>query len=222
MTDAVKIYHNPRCSKSRDTLSLLKSNGVDPEVVMYLETPPDAAALMALPQHAATGAKLVWESADMIWTALGDSSRDYNWYSKRLTLSGVISGTVLYWMNDESEGRAASWEFLDRRIAEVMQIEKIKGRVTGLPGLKSLLGCLQGGHQQQLRHRRDHRAHLSENDILRLVADLLVVEPQQTDRRILHDATFGRDGGGHGGGNGHADVFGREGALQIDRHDKRF
>ena len=34
MTDAVKIYHNPRCSKSRDTLSLLKSNGVEPEVVL--------------------------------------------------------------------------------------------------------------------------------------------------------------------------------------------
>ena len=42
MTDAVKIYHNPRCSKSRDTLSLLKSNGVEPEVVLYLDTPPDA------------------------------------------------------------------------------------------------------------------------------------------------------------------------------------
>lgn len=35
MTDAVKIYHNPRRSKSRDTLSLLKSNGIEPEVVLY-------------------------------------------------------------------------------------------------------------------------------------------------------------------------------------------
>lgn len=35
MSDAVKIYHNPRCSKSRDTLSLLKANGIDPEVVLY-------------------------------------------------------------------------------------------------------------------------------------------------------------------------------------------
>ena len=42
MTDAVKIYHNPRCSKSRETLSLLQSRGIDPEVVLYLETPPDA------------------------------------------------------------------------------------------------------------------------------------------------------------------------------------
>ena len=48
MTDAVKIYHNPRCSKSRDTLSLLKANGIDPEVVLYLETPPDAATLRQL------------------------------------------------------------------------------------------------------------------------------------------------------------------------------
>ena len=48
MSDTVKIYHNPRCSKSRDTLSLLKANGIDPEVVLYLETPPDAAALRKL------------------------------------------------------------------------------------------------------------------------------------------------------------------------------
>ena len=48
MTDAVKIYHNPRCSKSRDTLSLLKSNGVEPEVVLYLETQPDAQTIRQL------------------------------------------------------------------------------------------------------------------------------------------------------------------------------
>lgn len=48
MTNAVKIYHNPRCSKSRDTLSLLKSNGVEPEVVLYLDTPPDAQTIKTL------------------------------------------------------------------------------------------------------------------------------------------------------------------------------
>lgn len=48
MLDAVKIYHNPRCSKSRNTLSLLKSNGMEPEVVLYLETPPDAPTLRQL------------------------------------------------------------------------------------------------------------------------------------------------------------------------------
>ena len=48
MTDAVKIYHNPRCSKSRDTLSLLKANGIDPEVVLYLDTPADAETITSL------------------------------------------------------------------------------------------------------------------------------------------------------------------------------
>jgi arsenate reductase len=50
MSDAVKIYHNPRCSKSRETLALLKENGVEPQVVLYLETPPDAATLRQLLQ----------------------------------------------------------------------------------------------------------------------------------------------------------------------------
>ncbi len=48
MSDPVTIYHNPRCSKSRDTLSLLQSNGIEPQVVLYLDTPPDAATLTAL------------------------------------------------------------------------------------------------------------------------------------------------------------------------------
>lgn len=48
MTESVTIYHNPRCSKSRETLSLLKDNGVEPNVVLYLETPPDTATLHKL------------------------------------------------------------------------------------------------------------------------------------------------------------------------------
>jgi arsenate reductase (glutaredoxin) len=42
---SVTIYHNPRCSKSRETLALLQARGIEPEVVLYLETPPDAATL---------------------------------------------------------------------------------------------------------------------------------------------------------------------------------
>ena len=50
MTDAVTIYHNPRCSKSRETLSLLQSRGIDPQVVLYLDTPPDADTMHELLQ----------------------------------------------------------------------------------------------------------------------------------------------------------------------------
>lgn len=48
MSDAVTIYHNPRCSKSRETLTLLKTNGIEPQVVLYLDTPPDANTLRTL------------------------------------------------------------------------------------------------------------------------------------------------------------------------------
>ena len=84
--------------------------------------------LFSLPIHAADGARAIWGTADRIWTALGDTSRDLNWYSKRATLSGVYGATVLYWLGDESADRQATWDFLDRRIDQVMQIEKLKAQ----------------------------------------------------------------------------------------------
>lgn len=82
--------------------------------------------LFSLPTHAADGAKAIWGTADRIWTALGDTSTDLNWYTKRATLSAVYGATVLYWLGDDSSDRQATWDFLDRRIDQVMQVEKLK------------------------------------------------------------------------------------------------
>lgn len=95
--------------------------------------------LFALPIHAADGAKALWQTADAIWTSLGDSSDDLNWYTKRATLSGVYSSTVLYWLGDQSAGHAATWEFLDRRIDNVMAIEKVKGQMRDSKLLKPFM-----------------------------------------------------------------------------------
>jgi len=84
--------------------------------------------LFALPQHALDGARSLWRTADRIWTVLGDTSDDVNWYTKRATLSAVYGSTVLYWLGDESDGHARTWAFLDRRIADVMGIEKAKAK----------------------------------------------------------------------------------------------
>lgn len=86
-------------------------------------------ALFALPQHAADGSRALWETSGLIWDTLGDTSRDVNWYTKRATLSAVYSSTVLYWLGDDSEGQEATWAFLDRRIENVMQFEKVKGKL---------------------------------------------------------------------------------------------
>ncbi|MFP4328144.1 MAG: COQ9 family protein [Paracoccaceae bacterium] len=95
-------------------------------------------ALFALPTHAAEGARLIWDTADTIWSALGDTSDDLNWYSKRATLSGVYGATVLYWLGDESPGYEDTWAFLDRRIGDVMTFEKFKAQVADNPVLKRL------------------------------------------------------------------------------------
>ena len=97
------------------------------------------ATLMALPQHAAEGTGLVWGTCDRIWAAIGDSSADVNWYTKRLTLSSVYSATVLYWLGDNSPNHQDTWTFLDRRIENVMQFEKFKAQVNANPLAKQLL-----------------------------------------------------------------------------------
>ena len=95
--------------------------------------------LFALPQHAADGAKAIWGTADKIWTGLGDTATDFNWYTKRATLSAVYGSTVLFWLGDDSTEHQATWAFLDRRIENVMQFEKLKASAADNPVTKALL-----------------------------------------------------------------------------------
>ena len=98
-----------------------------------------AATLMALPHHAAEGMELVWGTSDHIWNAIGDTSEDVNWYTKRLILSGVYGSTVLYWLGDNSPNHQNTSDFLDRRIANVMQVEKWKAQANSNFIAKQLL-----------------------------------------------------------------------------------
>ncbi len=96
-------------------------------------------ALMALPAHAGDGAAAIWGTADAIWTALGDASDDVNWYSRRATLSAVYAATVLFWLGDDSEDALATRDFLNRRLDDVMRIEKAKAAIRDNPLAKRLL-----------------------------------------------------------------------------------
>ena len=98
-----------------------------------------ASTLFALPMNTVEGGKLVWETADAIWNALGDTSDDANWYTKRATLSGVWASTVLFWLGDDSAGFADTFAFIDRRIDDVMRIEKMKSKLRENPLSKPLM-----------------------------------------------------------------------------------
>jgi len=78
----------------------------------------------ALPHHMPLGVKRIYKTTDLIWIAAGDTATDTNFYTKRILLAGVLKATVLFWLSDESAGNQASWDFLDRRIADVMKLGK--------------------------------------------------------------------------------------------------
>jgi ubiquinone biosynthesis protein COQ9 len=103
-----------------------------------------AGAFLTLPPHAATGVKLLYRTVDRMWRAVGDTSTDFNFYTKRAILSGVYSATLMRWFTDQSADESETHAFLDARIENVMQFEKLKAavkeRTAGLPSLSQILG----------------------------------------------------------------------------------
>ncbi len=74
-------------------------------------------------------AKIVWRSADHIWNWAGDTATDYNHYTKRALLSGVMVSTTVFWLNDESDGYKDSYAFLSRRIENVLRFGKLASKI---------------------------------------------------------------------------------------------
>lgn len=91
-----------------------------------------AMALLALPIHGALAMKLAARTVDTIWRAVGDRSSDFSWYTKRASLGAIYGATLLYWLEDRSEGSEASWQFLERRIDTLMLLPKLTNRVKAI------------------------------------------------------------------------------------------
>ena len=106
-----------------------------------------ALAIMAQPQNAMAGARLAWRAADRMWRIAGDRATDFNHYSKRGILSALYTSTMLVFLDDDTDGFVTTGGFLDRRIDDVMRIEKLKASWRGsrerLPSLSRFLGRLR-------------------------------------------------------------------------------
>ncbi len=90
-----------------------------------------ALAVMAMPQNAAHALRTGWRSADIMWRLAGDTATDYNHYTKRAILASIYGATLSVFVGDESEGKADTYAFLDRRIDGVMKFEKAKAQLLG-------------------------------------------------------------------------------------------
>jgi ubiquinone biosynthesis protein COQ9 len=88
-----------------------------------------ALAIQAMPQNLARTLQIGWHSADLMWRLAGDTATDYNHYTKRALLCGIYTATLAVFVEDQSEGKAETRAFLDRRIEGVMKFEKAKAQL---------------------------------------------------------------------------------------------
>lgn len=103
-------------------------------------------SLLALPPNNLLAMRSLYRTVDAVWYETGDRSADFNFYSKRALLAAVVSSTTLYWLDDESEASEASWDFLGRRIADVMKIPSLTRRLSRIADrLPDPLALLRAG-----------------------------------------------------------------------------
>ena len=105
-----------------------------------------ALAILAMPQNLPLALRTSWRSTDLMWRIAGDTSTDFNHYTKRMTLGAVYASTLLVWLDDQSENWSETGAFLDRRIDDVMRFEKLKAEWRGSserPSVSRFLGRLR-------------------------------------------------------------------------------
>jgi ubiquinone biosynthesis protein COQ9 len=100
----------------------------------YKEAIRRALAVLALPQNVRTAATCTARTVDAIWHAADDRSADFSWYTKRATLGLIYAATILYWLRDTSEDDAATLAFLDRRLAGLGRVYRLRKRAEDLAG----------------------------------------------------------------------------------------
>ena len=120
MADAAGI--ETRLSQRVESAVLARFAALEP----YRESVRRGVAFAALPQNAALGFACHCRTVDRIWRAVGDRSHDFNFYTKRALLAGVLGATTLVWLQDGSVDGAATRAFLRRRLADVLRIQKLR------------------------------------------------------------------------------------------------
>ncbi|MBN8520846.1 MAG: COQ9 family protein [Alphaproteobacteria bacterium] len=95
----------------------------------YRDAERQAVSYWVRPFRKRAGAQILWKTSDVIWQWAGDESQDYNYYTKRTLLSGVLATTTLCALDDTSPDLSTTRHFLDRRIENVMQLGGVIGKM---------------------------------------------------------------------------------------------
>ena len=142
------VGHGLATLKIRERIILAVRMRIEVDL-MRREAVRRAVTLLSLPTSGVRGPRTLYRTVDAIWRAVGDTSADFNFYTKRATLAAVYSAVTLHWFADHSDDCTDTWAFLDRRIDDVMRIEKVKASAkklaNALPDPIGLLGRLRYG-----------------------------------------------------------------------------
>lgn len=108
---------------------LFRLNAAEP----YREAMRKAAAYYGL--HPKQAMERLYHTMDCIWKSIGDHPTDFSYYTKRLSLAGIYSSTLLFWLDDHSEKSTDTAAFLDRRLRDLFRFHKAKAFVSRPFGL---------------------------------------------------------------------------------------
>lgn len=117
----------------RRRIALLVRARLEP-LAPHREAVRRAVAAHGLPANVAGTGSSLWRTVDLMWQTAGlggSPAEGFAYYSRRATLAGVLTATLLCWLGDQSENSAATWAFLDRRIEDVMRIGRLRSRIDG-------------------------------------------------------------------------------------------
>lgn len=98
-------------------------------LISHREAARKTLSFLSFPPHIGKASHLLYKTVNEIWYYAGDTSTDYNFYTKRALLAWVYSSTFLYWLKDQSDDFENTWNFLDRRIGEVLNLPKVPKKI---------------------------------------------------------------------------------------------
>ena len=106
-------------------------------------------AYLSFPQNLMLSLDLLYSTADSIWRSIGDRSTDFNFYTKRILLSSIYLPTLVFWIEDQSANFSDTRKFVDRRIENIMYIQKL--RSTLRDKVKGIGGDFVSGFMKQFK-----------------------------------------------------------------------
>jgi len=126
--DMLEALPSPETLRVREKITLAVRTRLS-LLTPHREAARKTATFLSLPHHMGKATQLLYATVNEIWYYAGDTSTDYNFYTKRALLAWVYSATFLYWLRDHSDGFENTWDFLDRRIEEVLTLPKLPQKI---------------------------------------------------------------------------------------------